>query len=75
LNIQFDDCMVPADAAVKCDNCDWRGVFSEIRQEIADAEERIQIGSEVPAGSCPACDGLCYLVTPDSLPNGATPSA
>lgn len=48
-------------AAVRCDNCTWRGVASDLDM-VADVQERISAGYEVPAGQCPDCAALAYLV-------------
>jgi hypothetical protein len=47
-------------APVVCDNCDWQGVAQEL-DDIADAQERLTPGDEVPAGQCPECGALAYL--------------
>jgi hypothetical protein len=50
-----------ADTPVRCDNCDWKGEIAEA-DTIDSAEGRIDVGGEVPAGECPACGALVYLV-------------
>ena len=49
------------DRAVKCDNCDWKGTETECN-EAKDLSERLDPGCEVPAGECPECGCLAYLV-------------
>lgn len=48
-------------APVQCDNCDWAGTLAEV-EIIEDAEQRLDVGSVVPAGECPVCGTLAYLV-------------
>lgn len=63
---------------VECGNCDWTGDDSmdELGNQTAggliplcdveDFTERIDPGSEVPAGECPECGALAYLVEKDN---------
>ncbi len=47
-----------------CDNCAWAGTYSDLGLELNDVPhlwERLDEGSEVPAGECPACEALAYL--------------
>ncbi len=50
----------------ECGNCDWRGDVSECN-EIHKLLDRVETGEEFPAGECPKCGALTYLVrqTPD----------
>jgi predicted RNA-binding Zn-ribbon protein involved in translation (DUF1610 family) len=43
-----------------CDNCSWQGPATAL-DAINDIQERIDPGSEVPAGQCPDCGALAYL--------------
>lgn len=52
----------PDEAKVKCDNCDWTGTGAQLH-EVADIQERLDPGGEVPAGQCPECGALAYIVT------------
>jgi hypothetical protein len=61
--LEFDEAGLPDDAPVQCDNCDWEGPLAQVERLVGDVESRLQIGGEVPAGECPDCGGLCYLVT------------
>lgn len=50
---------------VKCGNCDWTGTDSEMGthlDEIVCLGDRLDAGSEVPAGECPECGALAYVV-------------
>ena len=65
--IEFDDTLVTPDARVECDNCDWEGGFADpiFSHVISDPGARIGIGAPAPAGECPDCGALCYLVQPE----------
>ena len=58
-------CYLPVEdtSKVLCDNCGWEGVGSELDM-VTDIEERIDPGGVVPAGQCPECSALAYLVDP-----------
>lgn len=45
----------------KCDNCGLVTPEDKLN-EIKDLSQRIDAGSEVPDGECPACGALAYLV-------------
>lgn len=47
--------------AVACDDCAWQGTDSQLKP-IQHLEERIDAGGVVPAGQCPECGALAYLV-------------
>lgn len=47
-----------------CDNCDWEGITDDLHS-IKDMETRLDPGGEVPAGQCPKCGSLAYLVDSD----------
>lgn len=55
-------------AIAACDNCLLRCAVLKL-DEIDDLEQRLDAGGEVPAGQCPGCGALSYLV-PES-PAGA----
>lgn len=43
----------------RCDNCGIAWTDDEL-ERIEDIENRIDPGSVVPSGECPACGSLCY---------------
>lgn len=45
----------------KCDNCGFACTAGELHM-IADIQERLTPGGVVPAGQCPGCGALSYLV-------------
>ena len=52
---------------MKCEsaNCEQQYELPDDRIKLADVEDlwmRIDPGGEVPAGECPACGALCYMV-------------
>jgi hypothetical protein len=49
-------------APCKCDDCNHECPASELEM-ITDIEIRLTAGSEVPAGECPKCFSLSYLIT------------
>jgi len=51
------------DATYKCDNCDRQLQRSEL-DPIQRLEVRVEVGGEMPAGECPYCGCLAYLVRP-----------
>ncbi len=50
---------------VACANCEWTGTESQLR-EISDFWGRVDVGGEMPAGECPECQALAYLVEEDN---------
>ena len=50
---------------VACANCEWTGTESQLR-EISDFWGRVDVGGEMPAGECPDCRTLAYLVEEDN---------
>jgi hypothetical protein len=48
-------------ALTRCDNCGAER-FDRDLQEVQRLGERLEPGGEVPAGECPDCGALCYLV-------------
>ena len=51
-----------ADTKHTCDNCGIVWTADEL-ERIEDIENRIDPGSVVPSGECPACGSLCYPET------------
>lgn len=49
------------DRAVECDNCTWTGTVDDT-EYVRDIHSRVEPGGEMPAGECPECGSLCYLV-------------
>ena len=50
---------------VKCDNCDWEdraAAMPKTWEMMSNLHERVEPGGEVPAGECPKCKALCYVV-------------
>lgn len=47
----------------ECGNCDWRGKVNECNK-IHRLLDRVEAGGEFPAGECPKCRALTYLVNP-----------
>ena len=45
----------------ECGNCDWRGEVSQC-DEIHNLLDRVEVGDLFPAGQCPQCGALTYLV-------------
>jgi hypothetical protein len=50
----------------ECGNCTWRGDVNDCN-EIHGLLDRVETGEEFPAGECPKCGALTYLIrqTPD----------
>lgn len=49
---------------VKCDDCGWEGTQDDLDTPLGDLKfigERLDPGSEVPAGECPECRALAYV--------------
>lgn len=49
----------------KCDNCNWSGPQIDLGCELGDIPDlglRLDPGGEVPAGECPECGALAYLI-------------
>lgn len=54
---------------VRCDDCGWKGYECELSlklEELDHLTDRLDVGGEVPAGSCPECNALCYLERSDN---------
>ena len=47
------------DTPCVCDDCNWRGTFAQLRA-IGDCS--LTPGDPSPAGRCPECDTLAYVV-------------
>lgn len=54
------------DLRIECGNCDWKGTESQA-EEAQDLWQRIDPGSEVPAGECPKCGALVYVVEEENI--------
>lgn len=54
--------------AAQCANCDWTGKLKEL-DAVSDIEQRLCPGEEVPAGQCPECGALAYIVRDDAKSN------
>ena len=52
------------DVRAACDNCEWTGL-AETCSDIRNPSQRLNAGSEVPAGECPVCGCLAYVEKPD----------
>ena len=48
-----------AATACRCDNCDWHGMADAL---LAIGDAILTPGCEVPAGRCPECETLAYVV-------------
>jgi hypothetical protein len=55
----------PLERRVACANCEWTGTESRLR-EISDFWGRVDVGGEMPAGECPDCQALAYLIEEDN---------
>ncbi len=54
-----------SDRQCKCDNCAWSGPESKLGRDLEntpDLDMRLDPGGVVPAGECPKCGALAYLV-------------
>lgn len=51
---------------VNCADCGWYGQEGKC-DEIQALAMRIDPGGEVPAGECPKCGALCYVVEADNV--------
>lgn len=55
---------------VECGDCDWTGDQDDLPEGhhgIEHLSQRIDPGSEVPAGECPECGCLCYVLEEDNI--------
>ena len=55
----------------KCDNCGKVSGEDDLN-EIVRLYERVDAGDEMPAGECPACGALAYLVKPKKAKKAKT---
>jgi hypothetical protein len=46
---------------VECGDCDWTGSACDL-DGISDYEQRVAPGEPTPAGQCPKCAALAYIV-------------
>lgn len=54
------------DKRIECDNCDWKGLQSDAA-EAEDIWQRVDPGAEFPAGECPKCGALAYIVEEENI--------
>lgn len=54
------------DPRVECGDCDWAGKESETK-EIQDLGQRVDAGAEFPAGACPECGSLAWIIEEDNV--------
>lgn len=59
-----DNSLAGTEYRARCDNCSVVHSSRELG-EIKDAEQRLTPGGEVPAGECPDCGCLAYVVPND----------
>ena len=52
---------VPETERARCADCGWQGLAKNCDM-VVDAQERLDPGCTVPAGQCPECRALAYLV-------------
>ncbi|MBA7577973.1 hypothetical protein ES708_19829 [subsurface metagenome] len=52
----------------ECGNCDWQGNVSKCNK-IHRLLDRVEAGGELPAGECPKCSALTYLIRQTSDEN------
>ncbi len=53
---------------IECGDCDWEGTDADTDlSDVEDLLQRIDPGSEVPAGPCPKCGSLCYVLEKDNV--------
>ena len=52
----------PEARPVACDDCDWTGTEADLTWPPPDLHLRLDPGGTVPAGECPECGVLAYLV-------------
>jgi hypothetical protein len=57
--LQFDE--EPAHTKVACDSCAWQGIATDT---VEPEEAWLTPGSTVPAGQCPECGALAYVIKP-----------
>jgi len=59
----MSECYIQCDdhLPVKCDDCDWTGTAGQTDM-VSDIQERLTPGGVVPAGQCPECGALAYLI-------------
>lgn len=59
--VEFEE--VPAKTPVACDDCEWKGIASQVEETGAD-DERWEFGEtpEGAVGECPECGALAFVV-------------
>ncbi len=61
------ECTCEKPQRCECGDCDWEGTTNDLElSDIQDIFERIDPGSEVPAGECPECGALAYVLAQDN---------
>ena len=51
---------------VECDDCAWRGTHADLNDvDPYTLWERLDENGPMPAGECPTCGALAYLITQD----------
>ena len=51
----------------RCDNCGAIIEFDQV-EAVRDVVQRLTPGEEVPAGECPSCYALAYIIKPEPVP-------
>ncbi len=59
--------LLDPDAQVKCDSCVWSGKWIEVQLKIVNFTARIAVADKIPAGQCPECSDLVFLVNHNSV--------
>lgn len=58
------------ETTVECSNCEWRGTYANLSAADAIDEAHLTPGDPSPAGRCPECSALVYVVeTPTPVPD------
>lgn len=57
----FYPILLTEDAGAACANCEWEGNADDCNG-IQDPSLRLNAGCEVPAGECPLCGCLAYVL-------------
>jgi hypothetical protein len=55
------------DTLCDCDNCGTVSHLADLNA-IHDAEQRLTPGEETPAGECPGCGALAFIIKPEPVP-------
>ncbi len=60
---------------VRCDNCGHETTDGKLKVRLADIpdlQQRLDVGGVVPAGECPQCGALTYIIDKPAGTNGWT---